>query len=196
MRLQRNHLLQCRTLVFLSFNIGVPLLRGRTSIEKGENMKTVLGIDNGLKGALAFYNGEELIVHDMPVFEMERKQIDLIKLREIILSDKPDHVFIEKLTPIYGGGKMSTFVFFGMGHSEGIFLATLSFLEIPFTFVTPQSWKKEMQCPANKDASRMRASQLLPQFAHNWDLKKHDGRAEASLIALYGFRKLGFAHEK
>lgn len=46
-----------------------------------------------------------------------------------------------------------------------------------------------MQCPAEKDGSRMRASQLLPGFASNWDRKKDDGRAEASMIALYGFNQ-------
>jgi hypothetical protein len=29
---------------------------------------------------------------------------------------------------------------------------------------------------------------LLPAFSHNWDLKKHDGRAEAAMIAWHGFR--------
>jgi hypothetical protein len=44
--------------------------------------------------------------------------------------------------------------------------------------------------PAEKDGARARASQLLPQHAGHWPLKKHDGRAEAALIALYGWRQL------
>jgi hypothetical protein len=44
--------------------------------------------------------------------------------------------------------------------------------------------------PKAKDAARARASQLLPQAAHQWPLKKHDGRAESALIALYGARQL------
>jgi hypothetical protein len=31
---------------------------------------------------------------------------------------------------------------------------------------------------------------LLPQAAHQWPLRKHDGRAEAALLALYGARQL------
>jgi crossover junction endodeoxyribonuclease RuvC len=50
-------------------------------------------------------------------------------------------------------------------------------------------WKKSLGVPADKYAARMRASQLLPEFAHNWPLKKHDGRAEASLISLYGIKQ-------
>jgi hypothetical protein len=29
----------------------------------------------------------------------------------------------------------------------------------------------------------------MPAMASNWNLKKHDGRAEASLIALYGWER-------
>ena len=40
--------------------------------------------------------------------------------------------------------------------------------------------------PADKDGARARASQLLPWAAHQWARAKDDGKAEASLIALYG----------
>jgi hypothetical protein len=35
-----------------------------------------------------------------------------------------------------------------------------------------------MQYPKDKDAARMRATQLLPAFRDNWLLKKHDGAAD------------------
>jgi hypothetical protein len=38
--------------------------------------------------------------------------------------------------------------------------------------------------------SARRASELLPRFAGLWPLVKHDGRAEAALLALYGAREL------
>jgi crossover junction endodeoxyribonuclease RuvC len=75
---------------------------------------------------------------------------------------------------------------FSMGVSEGSFLGILTGLNIPYTMVRPAVWKKFFNCPADKDAARQKASQLLPQFSHNWPLKKHDGRAESALIALYG----------
>lgn len=149
-------------------------------------MKTILGIDNGLSGCLAFYNQAELMIYDMPVFEGDRKSLDLIRIREIIRLDPPEHCFVEKLTPM---PKVSGLSGFSMGHSEGAILGILSCLEIPYTLVRPNVWKKFFNCPAEKDAARSRASALLPQFAHNWPLKKHDGRAEAALIALYGYMK-------
>ena len=64
-------------------------------------MKTILGIDNGLKGALAFYNGDELMIYDMPTLEVkERNVLDMQAIARIIKNDPPWHVFIEKLTPL------------------------------------------------------------------------------------------------
>ncbi len=150
-------------------------------------MKKILGIDNGLSGALAFYDGLELLIRDMPVFEIEnRKVFDLQNLKATLLENRPDHCFVEKLTPL---PKISGLTAFSMGHSEGLITGLLSAYNIPYSFVRPAQWKKAMQCPKDKDGARKRASELLPQYAHNWDLKKHDGRAEAALIALYGFNQ-------
>jgi hypothetical protein len=41
--------------------------------------------------------------------------------------------------------------------------------------------------PACTSGARLTAP---PAVAHQWRLKKHDGRAEAALIALYGARQL------
>jgi len=148
--------------------------------------KTILGIDNGLHGALSFYDGAELIIYDMPIYSTDRPVLDLIRLADIIRINKPDHAYIEKLTPL---PKISGLTAFSMGHSEGAIIATMTALQVPFTLIRPAKWKKAMQCPADKDAARMRASQLLPQFAHNWSRKKDDGRAESALISLYGYNK-------
>ena len=150
---------------------------------------TILGIDNGLKGALAFYNKQELIIYDMPVFEVnKRKVIDIQKVKEIILNDRPVHCYIEKLTPL---PKISGLTAFSMGHSEGLIIGLLTAFNIPYTLIRPAQWKKAIGCPKDKDAARMRASQLLPDFAHNWSRKCDDGRAESSLIAYYGMNMIG-----
>lgn len=149
-------------------------------------MPTILGLDNGLAGALSFYDGAELLVYDMPTFKTDRPQLDLLRLADIIRINKPDHAYIEKLTPL---PKISGLTAFSMGNSEGAVIATLTALQVPFTLVRPADWKKAMQCPKDKDGARMRACQLLPQFSHNWDRKKDDGRAESAIIALYGYKK-------
>lgn len=149
----------------------------------------VLGVDVGMSGALSFYDGTELMIFDMPTFERNKtNRLDSNRISRIITGQKPTVAYIEQVNA-FGMGASSAYNF---GWSCGSIEAVLSVLNIPFNYVTPQTWKKIMQCPKDKYASRMRATQLLPQFAHCWDLKKHDGRAEASLIALYGFQKEGF----
>lgn len=149
--------------------------------------KTILGIDNGLSGALSFYDGEELLIYDMPVIKIgKRNHYDLHGILKIIRTYDINHCYIEKLTPLPKIGGLQSF---SMGYGEGLILGTLSSLMIPYTTIRPAQWKKEMSCPKEKNAARMRATQLFPQFSHNWDLKKHDGRAESALIALYGYNK-------
>jgi len=143
----------------------------------------ILGIDVGMSGALAFYDGEELLIYDMPTFARNKtNRLDCLRIADIVKVNKPDHAWIEMVNA-FGMGATSAYNFgFGCGAIEGI----LSAMHVPFSYVAPQTWKKVMQCPKDKDSARMRASQLLPSHTHNWDLKKHDGRAEASLIAVYG----------
>lgn len=150
----------------------------------------ILGVDPGLGGALAFYDGNELLIYDMPTFNIERngkkkRQIDILRLQGIFKLYKVDHAYLENVNAMPGQGVSSMFQ---MGRGFGQIEASIMACEFPLTYITPQKWKKDMAVPKDKDGARQRASQLLPQFAHNWDRKKDDGRAEASIIALYGYR--------
>ena len=149
-------------------------------------MKTILGIDPGMSGAIAFYDGQELLIRDMPVFQRNKtKRVDCHALHKYMQECEADHAYIEQVNA-FGMGASSAMNF---GWSCGVIEALVASLNIPFTYVTPQKWKKAMQCPKDKDAARMRATQLLPQFADNWPLKKHSDRAEASRSALYGLKQ-------
>ncbi len=148
----------------------------------------ILGIDPGMSGALAYYDAEELLIWDMPIFKRENgNDLDVLKLCEIFRECGPDHVFLEKTVAM---PKVSGKAAYSMGKSEGAFVAICAALRLPYTTVRPAEWKKSMSCPADKDQARRRASELLPAYSHNWDRKKDDGRAEAALIALYGFGRL------
>lgn len=154
-------------------------------------MKTILGIDPGASGALSFYNMDEILIWDMPVYEIKkgktvRKRVDFRELCRIIREQKPDSAMVENVSAQFGNGAAAAFSF---GRACEAVENALIACDVPYSFVTSQTWKKALQCPAEKDAARQRASQLLPGFAHNWSLKKHSDRAEASLIALYGFNK-------
>lgn len=157
----------------------------------------LLGIDPGLSGALAWldHDGNVLAIEDMPTHELKRggkikRDIDrhrLAALLDLSSPHRPGHVFIEQVGAMPGQGVTSMFAF---GKTYGIVLGAVAAKGLPSSEVTPAVWKKRLGLATGKDAARKRASELLPGAAHRWPLVKHDGRAEAALIALYGARSL------
>jgi crossover junction endodeoxyribonuclease RuvC len=91
--------------------------------------------------------------------------------------------YVERVAARPGQGVASMF---GFGVSYGLLRGVLTAKLIPVTLVTPQEWKRGTRTPAAKDAARARASEVFPGHAGLWALKKHDGRAEAALIAHFG----------
>ena len=149
---------------------------------------TILGIDPGLSGALAAHAGTHLIVRDMPTFALTRggknkREIDCVQLVAIVRELNAREAWLEQVSSMPGQGVSSVFAF---GQAFGIIKGILAALNVPLHLVTPRVWKKALNVPAAKDGARARASQLMPWAAEYWPLVKHDGRAEAALIALYG----------
>lgn len=150
--------------------------------------KKVAGIDPGLAGAVASYDGERVFVFDMPVLELARggknkRELDAVALSNL-MEPIDGKVFVEQVGAMPGQGVTSMFSF---GRSFGIVLGILASYRLPTTLVHPKTWKKALSVRDGKDGARLRASELMPGDAHQWALKKHDGRAEAALIAYYGF---------
>lgn len=158
-----------------------------------------IGVDPGLSGAIACYDPSrnfiraELRVEDMPTVEVKRgkslkRELNMAALADILygFDAGSPHAFVEQVGAMPGQGVTSMFSF---GKSYGAVLGALAALEIPVTHVTPQRWKKALSVRPGKDAARLRASELLPEHSNTWKLKKHDGRAEAAMIAYYGATK-------
>jgi crossover junction endodeoxyribonuclease RuvC len=160
---------------------------------------TIIGIDPGLDGALAFLFRDTLTILDMPTVTIQRggknkRELDLAAIVKALDHGLyvPAHAFVEQVGAMPGQGVSSMFSF---GKSYGSILGILAAKRIPYTLVPPVRWKRALAVPAGKDAARHRASQLLPAFADLWPLVKHDGRAEAALIAHYGDRTFGAESE-
>ena len=68
----------------------------------------------------------------------------------------------------------------------GVYLGMLVASGISYTEVMARKWKSDLRCPSDIDASRKRASELMPNGSHLWQLKTYDGVAEASLIPYWG----------
>ncbi len=171
----------------------------------------VCGCDPGLDGAMAFLDPVKIsiAIRDIPTLLLKRggkskREVDGHTLARDFRLGRPDHVFIELAGAVprfkaeganrKGGQGVSSA--FASGKGYGIILGVIAALEIPYSIIAPQVWKKALAVPAEKDGARSRASQLMPMFAAQWPLKKHDGRAESALLAFYGVRSLGSAIEK
>jgi crossover junction endodeoxyribonuclease RuvC len=129
---------------------------------------------------------------DIPVHLLTRggrakREVDIVELIRLLATHCIDHAFVEQVGAMPGQGVSGVFAF---GKCYGVILGVLASRSIPLSLVPPVRWKRALGVPKAKDGARARASQLLPEAAHQWRLKKHDGRAEAALIALYGARQL------
>jgi len=157
-----------------------------------------MGIDPGKTGALALFEWGRLIeVVDMPTVEVEvsrtrRQVVSPGLLANYFKSVLPEMVYFEKVGVRPKEGAVGAFSFGrGVGTIEGIMAA----LEIPYQMVLPAVWKKSFDLPSEKDVARQHAIAIFPEHAKLFARKKDDGRAEASLIGLYGVRKNGLADE-
>lgn len=154
----------------------------------------VLGADPGLNGAIASWDGQQLFVIIVPVFEAAKrgKEIDWSVLASDVAITFPHaaHVFIERVHSRPGEGVSSAFKFgFNAGGLRGMFAA----MGKPITYVGPAVWKKALGLSAAKDPAVALASQLFPNDAAFFRGPKgglRDGPAEAALIAYYGYEKL------
>jgi crossover junction endodeoxyribonuclease RuvC len=154
----------------------------------------VIGIDPGISGAISIFNWETQSLHeviDMPTLEMDsgktkKRHISATALRDILVCFLDSHVVIERVGAMPGQGVTSMFNF---GRSAGIIEGVVAALQIPHTYVTPQTWTKAVGRAAGKDASRMRAMELFPAKADLFKRAKDDGRADAALIAYWYITK-------
>lgn len=154
-------------------------------------LRITLGIDPGLKGAVAtLIDGDPGPWLDMPTKAVGKwNEVDAKELGIWIRALRSQHqgafvqASLEGVGARPGDGGTSAFRFGeGFGKVKGV----LEVLNIPYTLTVPAQWKRSMGLiGTDKDKARELAIKRFPSMAHYLNLKKHDGRAEALLIALY-----------
>lgn len=155
----------------------------------------ILGIDPGLKGALAYWDtdSDSLEILDMPTHSLVRNrktknEIDAYTLAHSVdIRPTPDVCVLERVGAAPGQGVTSMFSF---GKSVGILIGILASNQFRIEEVTPQQWQRTVQVRGGKDGSRARAAALFPKSARLFSRKMDDGRADAALIARYGLKIL------
>ena len=150
-----------------------------------------MGIDPGFDGGIAVVNenGNLQGLHDTPTLEVSggsktKRRYCLPAMVAIINKYGACRVALEDVHSMPKQGVASSFVF---GRGLGVWEGILSALNIPIHMISPQKWKKAMMdgMGKDKDASRVRALELCPAAITGLNLKRHHGRADALLMALY-----------
>lgn len=150
-------------------------------------MIQTLGIDPGLTGAVALLDseGQPQLVADLPVIRDHKLAwIDGAALQSMLLEalrGRPCRAIVERVSSSPQQGVASAFTF-GIGF--GSILATLQTLRLPIELITPNQWKKALGLKNDKRESLNKARLLFPTAELH--LAKHDGRAEALLLAHWG----------
>jgi len=158
----------------------------------------IIGIDPGMKGAIAFRRGRGVTVRPLPVLRVtkNKRAVDEVTVRQILEHRRSaiQHVYIEKVQSMPGQGIASAFNFgAGWGLLRGICVG----LHLPYTLVHPTTWKRVMckdMPKGTKDVAILVAKRLFPDVSLKRtarSTKDDDGLADALCIAEYGRRQLG-----
>ena len=143
-----------------------------------------LGIDPGLCGALAIVDADGMpeLVADLPVIRDHKLAwIDGGGLQSMLLEalhGRPCRAIVERVSAMPRQGIASAFTF---GVGLGSILATLQTLRLRIELVQASEWKRALGLSNDKRASLDKARLLFPTA--DLGLAKHDGRAEALLLA-------------
>lgn len=150
------------------------------------NEPAIIGCDPGASGAIAAisaHDGRLLWVEDAPVVD---GLVSAPLLAGLLEGERVRMAVIERVGSMPGQGVSSTFKF---GMSTGTLHGVVGALRFPVELVTPTVWKRAMGLSSDKELSRRRAIELWPMAADRFRFKKHDGRAEAALLARWWFDK-------
>jgi Holliday junction resolvasome RuvABC endonuclease subunit len=143
----------------------------------------ILGIDPGRKGALAVMARESHAVWQVETHDMPAGIADL----QSLLPNLTPVAFAVVEKPFYPRS-MGTTNAARSAEAYGALLASLHAAGIPIREVRPDEWKRALNVPKDKNGARQMAAMMFPDDAGQWPLIKHDGRAEAALLAWYGLR--------
>lgn len=146
-------------------------------------MKTIIGIDPGLKGGIAWISDGKPCVEKMPdtvkdLWELLQDITGGLRVRGYLLSFK---AYVESVHSSPQMGVKSAFTF---GQGLGRLEMALTAAGIPFERVRPQEWQKSMKCMSggDKNITKAKAQELFPSLTIT------HATADALLIAEYGRR--------
>jgi len=146
--------------------------------------KTIIGIDPGVNGAIAWINDGKPCVEKMPdTLQDLWELIQDIRRCEMATPRFPnEHGCQAYLEQVHSSPQMGVKSAFTFGNGFGHLEMALTAAGIPFARIRPQVWQKELGCltKGDKNVSKRKAQELFPS------MKVTHATADALLIAKYG----------
>ena len=148
------------------------------------------GIDVGLSGAIAFFDGDSLLnVYDMPKKPTpwgKGNMVDSRELAKLIAHHKPKKAVVERVHAMTGQGVSSMFSF---GMSYQAVLSVLDVLDCQYDLVMPRAWQKHIGI-VGKTGEGLKAVDIVEKLYPDAPIRGRmgglkDGRCDAILIGLY-----------
>ena len=152
--------------------------------EKLMKYETIIGVDPGANGGIAWITDGKACVEKMPdtlqdLWELIR---DITNHPRSSLDGRKYKAYIEQVSSSPQMGVVSAFSF---GRGYGNLEMALTAAGVPFERVRPQVWQKALGCmtKGDKNVSKRKAQELFP------DRKVTHATADALLIAYYGTKQ-------
>lgn len=143
----------------------------------------IIGIDPGKNGAMAVIDTN--ITANSGVIDVKKfsnaTESEICDFFRVYAEQKISFAYIEKVHTMPKQGIVSAFTF---GKNFGFLIGCLTCLKIPFEFVSPQKWQKDLGClsKGDKNVTKTKAQQLFP------NIKCTHSDSDALLIAEFGRR--------
>lgn len=157
----------------------------------------IIGIDPGLKGALALIENGKLV--EVVDIEASDSRINAVHLVALLRQWMPEFAVCELVTARPGQGVTSMFTF---GHALGSITAVLAALQIPYLLIRPQCWQSHFEIQSHSSAKAEHKREIAdqaealfpgaPLYGPRGALK--DGRSDALLLARYAHDQLSRMH--
>lgn len=147
-------------------------------------VKAFVGIDPGQTGAIAVLSDDLPLVYDYPGDVTAAANL----ISDILWDYTPSLVALERVHSMPKQGVSSTFK---LGVNFGAWQGILSAYDMPYIMPTPQEWQKGLVYKSDGNDPKSRSLAVARRLFPDVDLskKKHDGRADALLIAYYAKQK-------
>lgn len=154
-----------------------------------------MGIDPGKTGAVVMINESEEIIHRLS-FDCDESiegNADKVEAAACIVNDAFDNSIYTCLEKVHSMPKQGVCAVWTFAENFSMWKTLLIVNRIPFELVTPQRWMKGLIVKSDHAKKKKRG---LTVCRRKWPgdaffkLEKHDGRADAALMAVHIKRKI------